>query len=492
MKSRLESALTQCIAANPRNAWLRRQQSLLQSARISTIHTFCFDLIRDHCAGLDITPTFRIMEETEMNMLVSQALTDTMTAWYGDPAHAQEMELLCDRFCGQTDAELDKLMTELYRCVMGMPFGLQRMKQLAELYGNDSFTDMYLEGICRSISACIQQLEEAIRLSAQVNQEKLTAFLITEQEQLTLLQKACQDREPDRCAELFGVLTFATFPRMTKTCTDPGKRELAKALRDSSKETMQQLKKDNLALQQERDWILQAEGLEPDDLTVQPLCPNCGGTGYVGANMCECLRELCRQEQKKELAALFGTDSFEKFRLELYSDQYDAKCHSSPRELMRATYRRAQSYAQSFPAEGQSLLFSGATGLGKTYLSACIARVVADRGFSVSYAPVGQLFAAFEDDKFRPQPDVSRTEPFFTSDLLILDDLGTEMTTQFTISVLYQLLNTRLMEKKPVILSTNLAPNELAARYTPQIASRLLGTYCLFQFYGDDIRFKLK
>ena len=255
---------------------------------------------------------------------------------------------------------------------------------------------------------------------------------------------------------------------------------------------MQQLKKDNLALQQERDWILQAEGLEPDDLTVQPLCPNCGGTGYVGANMCECLRELCRQEQKKELAALFGTDSFEKFRLELYSDQYDAKCHSSPRELMRATYRRAQSYAQSFPAEGQSLLFSGATGLGKTYLSACIARVVADRGFSVSYAPVGQLFAAFEDDKFRPQPDVSRTEPFFTSDLLILDDLGTEMTTQFTISVLYQLLNTRLMEKKPVILSTNLAPNELAARYTPQIASRLLSTYCLFQFYGDDIRFKLK
>lgn len=258
MKSRLESALTQCIAANPRNAWLRRQQSLLQSARISTIHTFCFDLIRDHCAGLDITPTFRIMEETEMNMLVSQALTDTMTAWYGDPAHAQEMELLCDRFCGQTDAELDKLMTELYRCVMGMPFGLQRMKQLAELYGNDSFTDMYLEGICRSISACIQQLEEAIRLSAQVNQEKLTAFLITEQEQLTLLQKACQDREPDRCAELFGVLTFATFPRMTKTCTDPGKRELAKALRDSSKEAMQQLKKEAPGLLLHRTEDLEA------------------------------------------------------------------------------------------------------------------------------------------------------------------------------------------------------------------------------------------
>ena len=108
------------------------------------------------------------------------------------------------------------------------------------------------------------------------------------------------------------------------------------------------------------------------------------------------------------LTNLFGAESFEKFRLDLYSDQYDAKYRSSPRELMRATYRMAQNYAQSFPADGQSLVFSGATGLGKTFLSACVARVVAERGFSVSYAPVGQLFAAFEEDKFRPQPDAAR------------------------------------------------------------------------------------
>ena len=255
---------------------------------------------------------------------------------------------------------------------------------------------------------------------------------------------------------------------------------------------MQQLKKENLALQQERDWLLQSEGLEADELTVQPICPKCGGTGYVGAAMCECLRELCRQEQKKELAALFGADSFDRFRLDLYPAQYDAKCHSSPQELMRAIYRLAQNYAQTFSSGSQSLLFSGATGLGKTFLSACIAKVVAERGFSVSYAPVGALFAAFEDEKFRPQPGASRTREYFSCDLLIIDDLGTEMATQFTVPVLYQLLNTRLMEKKPVILSTNLAPNELAARYTPQISSRILGTYLLCQFYGDDIRFKLK
>ena len=142
---------------------------------------------------------------------------------------------------------------------------------------------------------------------------------------------------------------------------------------------MQQLRKDNLALQQERDWILQAEGLEPDDLTVQPICPTCGGTGYVGAAMCECLKELCRQEQKKELTNLFGAESFEKFRLDLYSDQYDAKYRSSPRELMRATYRMTQNYAQSFPADGQPLVFSGATGLGKTFLSACVAQELHQR-----------------------------------------------------------------------------------------------------------------
>ena len=136
---------------------------------------------------------------------------------------------------------------------------------------------------------------------------------------------------------------------------------------------MQQLKKDNLALQQERDWILQAEGLEPDDLTVQPLCPKCGGTGYVGAQMCECLKELCRQEQKKELAALFGSESFDRFRLDLYPAQYDERLKTSPRTLMERTYRDTLGYAQNFTCASPSLLFVGATGLGKTYLSACIA-----------------------------------------------------------------------------------------------------------------------
>ena len=159
---------------------------------------------------------------------------------------------------------------------------------------------------------------------------------------------------------------------------------------------------------------------------------------------------------------------------------------------MRATYRMAQNYAQSFPADGQSLVFSGATGLGKTFLSACVARVVAERGFSVSYAPVGQLFAAFEEDKFRPQPDAARTEDVFACDLLIIDDLGTEMVTPMTLSALYTLINTRLVNKKKMIISTNLGDDELLRRYTPQICSRISGEFLCLPFIGRDIRLMKK
>ena len=253
---------------------------------------------------------------------------------------------------------------------------------------------------------------------------------------------------------------------------------------------MQQLKKDNLALQQERDWILQAEGLEPDDLTVQPLCPKCGGTGYVGAQMCECLKELCRQEQKKELAALFGSESFDRFRLDLYPAQYDERLKTSPRTLMERTYRDTLGYAQNFTCASPSLLFVGATGLGKTFLSACIARTVADRGYSVVYDTAIHLFSDFEAEKFGMSQEENRglSQRYLQCDLLIIDDLGTEMTTQFTVSALYQVVNGRLLSGKPTIVSTNLPDSELEARYSAQIASRLLGAYTLYQFCGTDVR----
>ena len=199
---------------------------------------------------------------------------------------------------------------------------------------------------------------------------------------------------------------------------------------------------------------------------------------------------LCRQEQKKELSTLLGAgrESFDRFRLDYYPAEYDPDLGTSPREIMKKVYERAVRYAQSFAPGARSLLFSGATGLGKTFLSACIARTVADRGYSVCYVSAEALFADFEQQKFRPREGEDVTRKYLACDLLILDDLGTEMTTQFTIAALYQVVNTRLMESRATIVSTNLPVGELDRRYSAQIASRLLGAYTLYKFSGKDIR----
>lgn len=142
------------------------------------------------------------------------------------------------------------------------------------------------------------------------------------------------------------------------------------------------LKEKNLALQREREWILASAELDESVLDPPPFCPHCGGSGYVGAVMCECLRDICRDEQKKELSSLLsGKESFDGFRLDLYPAEPDPALGVSPRELMERTFQRCKRYARTFHPGAPSLLFTGGPGLGKTYLSACIARAVADNGF---------------------------------------------------------------------------------------------------------------
>ena len=187
-----------------------------------------------------------------------------------------------------------------------------------------------------------------------------------------------------------------------------------------------------------------------------------------------------------------GRESFDRFRLDYYPAEYDPDLGTSPREIMKKVYERAVRYAQSFAPGARSLLFSGATGLGKTFLSACIARTVADRGYSVCYVSAEALFADFEQQKFRPREGEDVTRKYLACDLLILDDLGTEMVTSFSVSALYQLINTRLNSAKPTIISTNCTMDELERKYGPQIMSRLEGEYLLLTFHGRDIRLQRK
>lgn len=252
---------------------------------------------------------------------------------------------------------------------------------------------------------------------------------------------------------------------------------------------MAQAREENQTLQREREWILDTT-FEEGFLDDSPICEKCGGSGYVGSSMCECLRELCRQEQKKELTFLSaGRETFDQFRLDYYSDQTDPKLGVSPRTVMEKTYQTCRRYATGFSAKSDNLLFSGNTGLGKTFLSACIARYVADSGFSVVYESASKLFAALERARFEANEENRKAaEKYSICDLLIMDDLGTELPGQFVTAALYTLVNDRLLEGKPTIISTNLSTDDLTRRYSAQIASRLRGSYRRVAFVGDDIR----
>ncbi len=307
------------------------------------------------------------------------------------------------------------------------------------------------------------------------------------------LEQAKQEREREN--EAHRREAYARYPRLQEIDRElqmTMAQLMAATLRrgEDPTEAIGQIREKNLALQREREWILEAGDFEEGYLDDAPICAKCGGTGYEGNQMCSCLRELCRQEQKKELTSLLGSgrESFESFRLDVYSDLYDEKLGVSPRKLMQSNFNICRRYAQNFTPQAGNLLFSGATGLGKTFLSACIARQVADRGYSVVYETAIRLFSDFESEKFGGEEQRGLSRKYLACDLLIIDDLGTEMTTQFTISALYNVVNTRMMENRATIISTNLAPETLEGRYSPQIASRVLGTYRLLKFAGSDIR----
>lgn len=283
----------------------------------------------------------------------------------------------------------------------------------------------------------------------------------------------------------------------------PRLREIDRALRGTSaqlaallfrrdenaEEALLTLREENQKLQNERQWIMDEAELPDGYLDDSPVCALCGGTGYVGSQMCECLRELCRQEQKRELASLLptGRERFDSFSLEFYPERFYPALGNTARALMQKNLNYCKNYATEFQSGARSLLFSGATGLGKTFLSACIARQVAESGHSVVYATAGKLFSDYEAVKFeRAEPESLRD--YRDCDLLIIDDLGTEMTTQFVTAALYEIVNSRLLERKATVISTNLNEQDLEARYGGQIASRLLGSYRVLYFLGDDIR----
>ena len=288
-----------------------------------------------------------------------------------------------------------------------------------------------------------------------------------------------------RVAEIDRVIA-GSFAEAAYAALDSGSRTPETALREIMLE--------NLSLQAERAELMAAAGFAPDCLDEKPRCDKCGDRGFVGTQPCGCLMALYADEQRRELSQLLklGEEDFDAFRLEYYDDKPD-RDGVSPREKMEVVYEICLQYARKFGLERDNLFMSGGPGLGKTFLSTCIAKVVAEAGWSVVYDTATSVFAHFEEERFAragTDPEALRAEldRYMNCDLLILDDLGTEMTTSFTTSALYELINTRIRTGKKTIISSNLTPEEIRRRYSAQIASRLGGDYTMLRFAGRDIR----
>lgn len=302
-------------------------------------------------------------------------------------------------------------------------------------------------------------------------------------------QKA--DRESQNAARLQAA--YARVPRlkeidMALISTMAQAAQAAFLQGSDGKTALERARQSNLQLQEERKALVERYW-EPGYLNEEPICPHCGGNGYIGAQMCQCLKALCVQEQRKEMGAAFQNAGFDTFLLDYYSDVVIPQVKMSPRTVMEKTLNSCRRYARNFTMEAGNLLLSGGTGLGKTHLALAIGAAVGEQGYSVCYETAASLFGKLEKAKFTPSEENSReAEKLEKCDLLIIDDLGTELPGQFVTAALYSLLNTRLLAKKPMIITTNLNVDEVANRYSGQIASRLYGEFKRLTFLGSDIR----
>ena len=267
--------------------------------------------------------------------------------------------------------------------------------------------------------------------------------------------------------------------------------------KEDAETALQNIRKKNASLQGDRKKLLKELKLPEDYLDVHYTCSRCEDTGLIeerddqrnvsyGSKYCDCYMSLIKKYAAEEInkTTPLELSSFEDFDLSLYPK---TKNGESPREEMSYVYNSCVKYAQSFDLDSQSLYFYGRTGLGKTHLSLAIANEAVKKGYNVIYGSVINFLNKMEKEKFG-RADTDTEKLLIDADLLILDDLGAEFTTAYTVSAIYNILNSRICRGVPTIISSNLDLNEIKGRYPESIASRIIGTFSPVEFIGDDVR----
>ncbi len=279
------------------------------------------------------------------------------------------------------------------------------------------------------------------------------------------------------------------FARLDRELMDTGQQIVSKMMaKEMDAATLEGIRARNRETRQKMRELLVANGYPQDYTDVKFFCPECEDNGYRGTKMCSCMRQALIEAgiESSGLAALIDSQTFDSFSLAYYEPD--------DRKYIEYNRTRLQQFAENFGANTKECwLLTGATGLGKTHLSTAAAGVVIRKGFDVIYDGVQEILGVYEEERFgRGEGDQHRrgrtVERLIECDLLIVDDLGTEIGNQFTVSSLYNLLSNRLNRGRSMIINTNLNQSEIRSRYSDRIASRLFGEFTPLLFRGRDVR----
>jgi len=273
------------------------------------------------------------------------------------------------------------------------------------------------------------------------------------------------------------------------------KAVIAKEL--TSAEAAARAKADIAVLKTEKQRLLAENGYAPDYLETKYTCEKCRDTGYVDGKKCGCFSKMLLNavHDRSGLGSAADGVTLADFDLSFYSDKPYGNAVKTPYENMKGNFETVQDFIANFGREYKNLLFYGETGLGKTFLCTCIAHELLDEGRFVIYVTAPKLFKMIEEERFSRTDDEEPSkflEDLMEAELLIIDDLGSEFSTILSASETFNIINTRIIDRKPTVISTNLTPSDWANHYSDRIISRLVGDYELLKFYGEDIRWKKK
>lgn len=263
------------------------------------------------------------------------------------------------------------------------------------------------------------------------------------------------------------------------------------AMGANSAEYINELSQKSREAQRKRKQALKNAGFPEDYLDVKYTCGICSDTGFHDGYYCECYKKLIKETARGELAAASQLKkcTFESFKTDVYPDVTDPILGISQKEHMANVLEYCRDWAKYFTRSSNGLIMLGKTGLGKTHLSLAIAGTVIDKGYNVYYASVQNIMNKLEKEHFgKSASEESIADELFECDLLILDDLGAEFSTQFTVAQLYNILNTRMINSLPTVISTNLSMKEIEDKYSQRVASRIVGSAVPIQFCGRDVR----